>query len=60
MPASPTMRTSVVQLDAVNLRDGAPHVLDQSLDVGGARGAVIDDEIGVLLAIPTRRRCENP
>jgi hypothetical protein len=25
------------------------HVLDQRLDVGGARRAVIDDEIGVLL-----------
>ena len=38
----------------------APHVLDQRLDVGGARGAVVDDEIGVLLAIPRHRRCDNP
>ena len=29
--------------------DGALHVQDQRLDVGGAGGAVVDDEIGVLL-----------
>ncbi len=38
-----------VQLDAVNLGDGALQVQDQGLDVGGAGLAVIDDEIGMLL-----------
>ena len=49
MPGTPTMRTSVREFDAVNLGDGALHMLDQRLDLGRKRVPMIDDEICMLV-----------
>src|SRR3984957_14231557 len=37
-----------MKVDAMNLGDGALHMLDQRLDIGRKRAPVIDDEIRVL------------
>jgi len=42
------MRTSGRELEMVKIGHGPLHVQDQRLDVGRARSAVIDDEVGVL------------
>ena len=49
MPALRRCALRSLQFDVMAFCDGALHVHDQCLDVGGTRGAVVDDEIGVLL-----------